>query len=372
MIEKIQNWFLTNYRSLDKGILYACFILIVFGIFLTLSASPSVAERNNAGTFHFVAKHLIFLIPAIITMFCIAFLPLKAIRILCALILTGGILGMILVLLIGDTTKGSQRWINLFGVSIQPSEFAKPAFAVISAWLLVSGRLMKNSLKKYALVAFLCLLIVCLLYKQPDVGMILTFFVICTVQVFLVGFPWKFIGIFAALGAGLLVMAYFTLNHVYERINAFLNPVKGENYQVEKSIQTLKNAGWFGKGPGEGIVKTNLPDAHTDFIMAVSAEEFGFLLTAFLIGTFAFLIIRGFCLVRKETNYFAQIALGGLLTQIAFQSIVNIASTLNLIPTKGMTLPFISYGGSSLVSTGLAVGIILALTRRKNLCRGLE
>ena len=191
-------------------------------------------------------------------------------------------------------------------------------------------------------------------------------------QVFLVGFPWKFISIFAALGAGLLVMAYFTLNHVYERVNAFLNPVKGENYQVEKSIQTLKNAGWFGKGPGEGIVKTNLPDAHTDFIMAVSAEEFGFLLTAFLIGTFAFLIIRGFCLVRKETNYFAQIALGGLLTQIAFQSIVNIASTLNLIPTKGMTLPFISYGGSSLVSTGLAVGIILALTRRKNLCRGLE
>lgn len=372
MKEKLQNWFLTNYRSLDKGILYSCFILIVFGIFLTLSASPGVAERNHTGTFHFVSRHLIFLGPAVCVLFMTSFLSLKTIRILCALVLAGSIMGMILVLLIGDTTKGAQRWITLLGISVQPSEFAKPAFSVISAWLLVSGRLMKNYFKDYSTAVFLFIIILCLLFKQPDFGMVLTFFAIFVAQIFLAGFPWKYIVVLGGMGAGLIVTAYFTLNHVYERVNKFFNPVQGENFQVEKSMETLKNAGWFGKGPGEGIVKTELPDAHTDFIMAVSAEEFGFVLTAFLIGVFAFLIIRGFLLVRKENNYFSQIALAGLLTQIAFQSIVNIASTLNLIPPKGMTLPFISYGGSSLVSTGFALGIILALTRRKNLCRGLE
>ena len=167
-------------------------------------------------------------------------------------------------------------------------------------------------------------------------------------------------------------MSYFVFDHVHQRVNRFLFPEQGTAYQVEKSLETLKNAGWFGKGPGEGIVKYELPDAHTDFIMAVSAEEFGFILTVFLIVVFAYIVLRGFFLMRQENNHFCQIAVCGLLTQIAFQAIVNMGSTLNILPTKGMTLPFISYGGSSLVSIGFAFGIILGLTKRHTLSRGLE
>ena len=166
--------------------------------------------------------------------------------------------------------------------------------------------------------------------------------------------------------------------HVESEVGlAFRRYNKGEKidilpYQVEKSMATLKSAGWFGKGPGEGVVKYELPDAHTDFIMAVSAEEFGFLITAFVILIFAYLVWRVTQLIRRENNLFSQIATGGLLAQITFQSLVNISSTLNLIPTKGMTLPFISYGGSSLVSVAFAFGLILALTHGHTFSRGLE
>lgn len=180
------------------------------------------------------------------------------------------------------------------------------------------------------------------------------------------------VGVLGGFLVSALVTAYFVFDHVHSRIDRFLNPAKGEAYQVEKSLETLKNAGWFGKGPGEGVVKYELPDAHTDFIMAVSAEEFGFIITVCLVAVFAFIVLRGFWLMRDENNLFCQIAVGGLLTQIAFQAIVNMGSTLNLLPTKGMTLPFISYGGSSLVSIGFAFGVILCLTKRHTLSRGLE
>ena len=202
--------------------------------------------------------------------------------------------------------------------------------------------------------------------------MTLTLTAILAAELFLAGIPKYLIGLLGGVLSLLSTAGYFLLDHVRVRIDRFLSPEQGEAYQVEKSMETLRNAGLFGKGPGEGIVKYDLPDAHTDFILAVSAEEFGFVLTAGLVLVFAFLLLRGFWLIRKENNYFCQIAVGGLLTQIAFQVIVNMGSTLNLMPTKGMTLPFISYGGSSLVSIGFAFGVILALTRRHTLSRGLE
>ena len=361
----------TQFRGLDKGILNSIFILILFGICLTLAASPAVAERNRYGTFHFIYRQFLFLGPAVGTMLGIALLSVKQIRRVALVLLVVSLILMVYVLLFGYEIKGATRWMNFGPIGLQPSEFVKPAFAVVCAWLLASGKLIKK-FPGYWLAIGLYGIVALLLFRQPDIGMLLTVSAIFAVQLFLSGIPWALV-----LGAGgffvaLVPLAYFNLEHVRLRIDRFLSPEMEKGYQVEKSLETLHNAGWFGKGPGEGVVKFQLPDAHTDFILAVSAEEFGFVLTALLIGVFAFLVLRGFWMIRKENNYFCQIAVAGLLTQIAFQVIVNMGSTLNLLPTKGMTLPFISYGGSSLVSVGIAFGFILGLIHSRTLSRGLE
>lgn len=368
---KIQTFFINRYRNLDKSILYGAFILILFGVFLTLAASPAVAERNNSNSFHFIYRQFIFIIPAIVVMIGTAMLSVQQIRRLSGLVLIGAVGCMIFVLVFGTEIKGAKRWIHILGIGLQPSEFVKPAFAVVCAWLLASGRLIKK-FPGYLLAIALYAVIIALLFSQPDIGMVLTVSAIFGVQLLLSGIPMALVSILGLLFAGLVPIAYFCFDHVHARIDRFLNPEAGEAYQVEKSLETLQNAGWFGKGPGEGVVKYELPDAHTDFILAVSAEEFGFILTVVLVCVFAFILLRGFWLIRQENNYFCQIAVGGLLTQIAFQAIVNMGSTLNLLPTKGMTLPFISYGGSSLVSIGFAFGIILGLIHSRTLSRGLE
>ncbi len=370
-IDKIQTFLLDRYRSLDRGLLCGAFVLILYGVFLIFAASPGVAYRTNRETFYFIYRQLIFLGPAIFMLFFTAFLTFQQIRRISGLVLVFSILCMIYVVLFGTEIQGARRWMNFFGIGLQPSEFAKPAFAVVCAWLLASGRLIK-SFPGYSLSILLYLLVGGLLFLQPDVGMLVTVSGIFAVQLFLSGIPIFVVAILGGVFSSLGVLAYFVFDHVHARVNRFLNPVQGEAYQVEKSMETLQNAGWFGKGPGEGIVKYELPDAHTDFILAVSAEEFGFILTALLVCVFAFIVLRGFWLMRQENNHFCQIAVAGLLTQIAIQAIVNMGSTLNMLPTKGMTLPFISYGGSSLVSIGFAFGIILGLTRCHTLSRGLE
>lgn len=370
-IDKIQTFFLDRYRSLDRGLLYSVFILILSGIFLIFAAGPGVAERTNRETFHFIYRQLIFLVPAIFVLFATSFLSFQQIRRISGIVLIVSVLCMVYVVLFGTEIQGSKRWINFWGIGIQPSEFSKPAFAVVCAWLLASGRLIKR-FPGYPLSALLYGILIGLLLLQPDVGMLFTVTAIFIVQFFLSGISIMIVSIFGCAFFSLGVMAYFVFDHVHTRVNRFFNPAQGEAYQVEKSLETLQNAGWFGKGPGEGIVKYDLPDAHTDFIMAVAAEEFGFMLTAALVCVFAYIVLRGFWLMRQENNHFCQIAVSGLLTQIAIQAIVNMGSTLNILPTKGMTLPFISYGGSSLVSIGFAFGIILGLTRCHTLSRGLE
>lgn len=360
-----------RYRGLDKAILYSIFILILFGVFLILASGPAVAERNNFSPFYFIHRQFLFLGPAVVVMLMTAMLPLQYVRRLALVILVAGVIGMVLVLVFGHEIKSARRWLTIGPIGCQPSEFVKPAFAVVCAWLLASGRLIKK-FPGYILAMILYIVIAVLLFLQPDVGMLLTVTAIFGVQLFLSGIPMVVVLALGSLFAGLLPIAYFCFVHVRSRVDRFLSPENGMSYQVKQSLNTLHNAGWFGRGPGEGIVKYNVPDSHTDFILAVSAEEFGFVLTTLLICVFAFIILRGFWLLRRENNYFCQIAVAGLLTQIAFQVIVNMGSTLNLLPTKGMTLPFISYGGSSLVSVGFAFGVILGLIHSRTLSRGLE
>jgi cell division protein FtsW len=340
-------------------------------VFLTLAASPAVAERNHISSFHFIYRQFMFLVPAIFVMLGTAMFSVQHIRRIALLTLVAGMVCMVCVLIFGAEIKGAKRWLNIAGIGLQPSEFVKPAFAVVCAWFLASGRLIRR-FPGYCLAFALYIIVAGLLFAQPDIGMLLTISAIFCVELFLSGISKVLVGILVTSFSALVPIAYFCFDHVRSRIDRFLNPAAGEAYQVEKSLETLHNSGWFGKGPGEGVVKYELPDAHTDFILAVSAEEFGFILTLVLIMAFVVLLLRGFWLIRRENNYFCQIAVAGLLTQIAFQAIVNMGSTLNLLPTKGMTLPFISYGGSSLVSIGLAFGMILGLMHRRTLSKGLE
>lgn len=371
LINTLKKSIVTEWRSIDRGILYSALILMFFGLFLTFAAGPVVAERRQLDWSYFVYKHLIFMPVGICILVGAALLPVKWARRLSFFVFLGSLLGMIAVLLFGTHFQGANRWINIAGISVQPSEFAKPAFAVVAGWLLARGKLIHKS--HGGRLAWLAYLLVCvLLYKQPDFGMLLTVTAIFGIELFLSGLPWKLIVVLGGAGVSLIPAAYFMLEHVRYRIDVFLHPTTENAYQVRQSMETLKTAGWFGKGPGEGVVKYNLPDAHTDFIMAVSAEEFGFLLSSVIVVTFIYILFKGMKLIRQNNNYFVQLAVGGLITQIAFQAIVNLGSTLNLLPTKGMTLPLISYGGSSLVSMAFAFGLILALTKQQTFSRGLE
>ena len=372
LIEKTRLFFSERFRDINRQLLYAAIVLILYGVFLIFAASPGVAYRTNRETFYFINRQLIFLFPTVLVLFTTAFLSFQQIRRLSGVVLLGALACMVYVVLFGTEIQGAKRWLYFLGIGLQPSEFVKPSFAVVCAWLLASGRLIKQ-FPGYWLAFGLYGFIALLLLGQPDIGMLVTVTSMFGVQLFLSGIHWWIIGLLVSGAVGLGVFAYFTFDHVHTRVNRFLNSVDGqEAYQVEKSMETLQNAGWFGKGPGEGIVKYELPDAHTDFILAVAAEEFGFILTTLLVCVFAFVVLKGFRLLRQSNNHFCQIAVAGLLTQIAIQAIVNMGSTLNMLPTKGMTLPFISYGGSSLVSIGFAFGIILGLTRCHTLSRGLE
>ena len=370
-ISQIKKNIMTEFRSLDRGILYSALLLMFFGLFLTFAAGPVVAERRGDEWSYFVYKHLKFMPIGIMGLLITALLPLKIARRLSFLVFVGAFFGMIAVVLFGTRFQGAARWINVAGISLQQSEFETPAVAVVEGWLLARGKLMRKS--HGGLVAWgAYLLVVILLYLQPDFGMILTVTAIFGAELFISGLPWKIITTLFLGGISFFPAAYFLLPHVRHRIDVFLHPTLENAYQVRQSMETLKTAGWFGKGPGEGVVKYTLPDAHTDFIMAVSAEEFGFLLSSVIVLAFIYIVFEGTKLIRQSNNYFVQLAVGGLITQIAAQAIVNLSSTLNLIPTKGMTLPLISYGGSSLVSMAFAFGLILALTKRQTFSRGLE
>ena len=274
-------------------------------------------------------------------------------------------------LLFGVEVKGAKRWLYFPGGSIQPSEFIKPAFAVVCAWIFASGRLIKG-FPGIPIAGGIYAAVIALLLLQPDFGMSITISAIWGSQLFLAGISFLWIIVLSVLAVGGVCAAYLFLPHVHSRIDRFLNPETGDSFQVKKSLEALHNAGWFGRGPGEGIVKGDLPDAHTDFILAVAAEEYGFILGIFIVVLFAFIVFRGFYVMSKEKNLFNMLAVAGLLTQFGVQAFINMASTLELIPTKGMTLPFISYGGSSLLSLAFGLGVILSLTRRHPTQGGLE
>ncbi|MCO5058062.1 MAG: putative lipid II flippase FtsW [Rhizobiaceae bacterium] len=355
----IANWWWT----IDRWFLAAFLGLMGLGILLSFAASPAVAERIGLDSFHFVTRQIVFMIPALGVMLGVSFLDDRQVRRLALVTLVGALVLMVAVLYIGMEVKGSRRWLHILGVSVQPSEYLKPAFVVICAWLF-SQNARQPEIPGNLFAMILLGLVVALLVAQPDVGQ--TMLVIGTwgAMFFMAGLPWMWIGLLAAAAAGLALMAYTVFPHVAERIDRFISG-EGDTFQVDMGREALLRGGWFGQGPGEGTVKRVLPDSHTDFVFAVAGEEFGIVLCFVILAIFAFVVLRGLSIALRERDDFTRYAIGGLVILFGFQSIINIGVNLQLLPAKGMTLPFISYGGSSLIATALSMGFVLALSRSK-------
>ncbi|EDP64773.1 hypothetical protein BAL199_04914 [alpha proteobacterium BAL199] len=350
--------------TVDRWTLGALFLLVLIGALLILAASPPVAERIGLNAYHFVQRQFVIMPVAVALMIGVSLLSPLQIRRVSVLGFAATLVLLVIVPLAGNEIKGATRWVSIAGFTMQPSEFAKPFFAVVSAWMFAEWR-RNDGFPGHVIAIGLYLMTVALLLSQPDLGMTVVVSAIWFGQFFLAGLPMILVGGFIVAGIFGLIGSYFLFPHVASRIDRFLDPSAGDSYQVNRSLEAFMNGGLIGTGPGEGTVKAYLPDAHADFIFAVAGEEFGGLACLVIIALYAFVVLRGYARLLSEQSLFVLLAGTGLLTQFALQALVHMASSVHLMPAKGMTLPFISYGGSSLLALGLGMGMALALTRKR-------
>lgn len=355
----VRWWF-----TVDHTLLVAVLAIVSVGLVLSLAASPSVAVAKGLSAYHFVERHIAFSIAGLAIMISVSFLEPKGIRRLSVILFAGAIVALIYVYWSGHEINGAKRWMFLFGHSFQPSEIAKPAFIVITAWLFSETHMSKD-MPALPISIFLLVLLCSLLVLQPDVGQTVLVSTAWAGLYFVSGQPLIGGAIIAAVGLIGLVAAYAIFPHVQYRVDKFLNPNPGDNSQVDRAMQSFTEGGFFGRGPGEGTIKTVLPDAHTDFIFAVIAEEYGVIACLAVLVLFTFIIVRVFQRVRHEPDGGTRYAAIGLALLIALQAYINMGVNTGLLPAKGMTLPFISAGGSSMIAISLTVGMLLALTRRR-------
>jgi cell division protein FtsW len=359
----MSNWLWT----VDRLLLAAIGGLMVCGLLFGLAASPAVAERLGLSTFHFVHRQAIYLLLSIGVMFAVSFLSPRYIRRAALALFVISLAMVVATLFFGAEIKGARRWINLPAPlgAIQPSEFLKPAFVIVAAWAFSEGA--KRTEMPGTLMAILLLpASIAPLILQPDIGQTMLIAIVWSGLFFLAGLHvlWV-VGLFG-LGAGGILLAYKFVPHVTKRVNKFFDE-KGsaDSFQVDSALDSFISGGFLGKGPGEGTVKRYLPDAHTDFIFAVTGEEFGILVCLALAALFAFIVLRSFWLAGRTADPFCRFAAAGLAMLFGVQSAINMAVNLHLMPPKGMTLPFISYGGSSLLSLALGMGFLIAVTRKR-------
>ena len=348
--------------TVDKLTLAALGALMLAGVVLSLAASPPVAARLGLDPFYFVDRHILYLIPTIAVLLGVSFLNPRQIRRLAIIVFFVSLILVALTPVFGAEIKGARRWLVILGLNIQPSEFLKPAFVVVVAWLF--GESAKRPDMPANIISLTMLLtVVALLVLQPDFGQTMLVVLVWSALFFMAGMRviWVF-GIAALAGVG-LTAAYYTVPHVARRIQHFLNPAAGDSYNIDIATESFMRGGWFGRGPGEGTVKRILPESHTDFVFAVAAEEFGVALCLVLVALYAFIVIRALLRAMRNDDHFIRFAAAGLAILFGTQAAINIAVNIHLIPAKGMTLPFISYGGSSMISLAYTMGMLLALTR---------
>jgi cell division protein FtsW len=350
--------------TVDRLTLAAIGALMLAGVVLSLAASPPVAGRLGLDPFYFVNRHILYLFPAIAIMLAVSFLSPRQIRRLSIAVFVISLIMVAATPYLGVEIKGARRWLVLFGVNIQPSEFLKPAFVILVAWLFGESA-KRPDMPTNAISLGMLLMVVALLVVQPDFGQTMLIVLVWSALFFMAGMRlvWMF-GLAGMAGIGLLT-AYFTVPHVARRIQRFLDPASGDTFNIDIATESFMRGGWFGKGPGEGTVKRLLPESHTDFVFAVAAEEFGVALCLALVSLFAFIVVRALLRAMRNDDPFTRFAGAGLTMLFATQSMINMAVNLHLIPAKGMTLPFISYGGSSMMSLAYGMGMLLALTREQ-------
>lgn len=350
--------------TVDHWLLFGLVLLLGYGAVLTYAAGPPAAARIKIDIFHFVRQQLVLIPLAILVMVGVSLLPARWVRRLAFFALVGALGLAVAATLVGPEIKGARRWLFVAGLSVQPSEIIKPAYAVFAAWMFSTAKL-QPGFPGGTIATVVGGIILMVILLQPDIGMAAVMTAIWFSQVFLAGLPMVWVvGLFFA-GLAALYGAYLIFPHVASRIDRFLDPSSGDFYQVGQALTAFRHGGLTGVGPGEGVVKNHVPDAHADFILAVAGEEFGLIACLIIVLTYAFVVLRGLNRASRDENLFVLFATTGLLVGFGLQALINMASTLHMIPTKGMTLPFISYGGSSLLALAFGMGMVLALTRKR-------
>jgi len=350
--------------TIDRSLLVALLTLMLAGVVLSLAASPPVASRLGLDPFYFVSRHVLYLIPALAVLLATSFLPPRHIRRLALIVFVVSLLLIAATLHYGAEVKGARRWIVLFGINIQPSEFLKPSFVILVAWLFgESARRPEMPANTMALA--LLLVAVVGLVLQPDFGQTMLVALVWSALFFIAGMRLVWMAGLGGAAAIGLTTAYMLVPYVARRIERFRDPSSGDSFNIDQALESFQRGGWFGRGPGEGTVKRILPESHTDFVFAVAAEEFGIILCLLLVALFAFIVLRGLRRATRTEDASTRFAAAGLSVLFGLQAAVNMAVNLHLMPAKGMTLPFLSYGGSSMISLAYGMGMLLALTRER-------
>lgn len=357
----VSRWWWT----VDRWLLSAIILLMAAGVLFAMAASPPKAIGLGLPAFHFVLRQLYFIPVALALLIGFSLLTPVTTRRLAIILFGFFYLCTLATLVFAPEIKGSQRWLFLGGMAIQPSEFLKPVFIVTSAWMFAQTK-RKEGFPGTAIAILLCCIVMGTLLLQPDFGQTILTFAVWGAVFFLAGLPMFMICVLAVCGVAAVIGAYLLLPHVASRIDRFLDPASGDSYQVNTAMDAFTAGGFLGRGPGEGVVKRILPDAHTDFIFAVIGEEFGLIACLIIVLVFAFVVMRGFLKVMREEDPFLFLASAGLTILFGMQAIINICVNIQLMPAKGMTLPFVSYGGSSLLSMAITMGMLLCFTRRNH------
>lgn len=357
---RLAEWWFT----VDHTLVAAILSLVVAGLVLSLAASPAVAEKKGYATYYFVVRHFLFATAGVAVMLMVSLFDRVTVRRFALALFAVSILALVMVAFAGVEVNGARRWLKFAGYSLQPSEFVKPAFAVLMAWLFAQAQT-RPDMPALAIAMLTGVTLGVLLVVQPDVGQTLLVGAVWGALFFLSGQPIVAAAGLAGVGALGLGAAYNIFPHVAQRIDRFLTPGASENTQVARAMQSFQEGGFFGRGPGEGTIKTVLPDAHTDFIFAVVAEEYGVIACLALLALFAFIVLRAMAAASRESDAATRLAIQALALLFGLQALINMAVNVGLLPAKGMTLPFISIGGSSTIAISITLGLILALTRRR-------
>ncbi len=357
---RLAQWWFT----VDHALFTAILVLMTAGLVLSLAASPAVAIKKGLEPYYFVERHALHAGAGIFVMIGISLLDPRGVRRLALATFVLSVIGLVTVYFIGAEINGARRWLSFAGHSLQPSEFAKPAFIVVSAWLLAQAR-EKPEMPALPISAVLFLALAGLLILQPDVGQTLLIAIVWGGLFFASGQPLLRAILFVAGVIVAIVAAYHLFPHVQLRIDRFFNPAPDAAGQVARAMRSFAEGGFFGRGPGEGTIKTVLPDAHTDFIFAVVAEEYGVIACLALVGLYAFVVLRALIRSASDPDASNRLAVMGLSLVFGLQALINMGVNVGLLPAKGMTLPFVSAGGSSILAISLTLGMVLALTRRR-------